>query len=185
MEARTYGLGSETYRAVKALYLSAFPPEQRYCPEALWLTGLLRSRTENLAWFDDSRLAGMTYTVDTGRNLYIYYIAVDPALRSRGYGSAILDCLRQRHPDRVLILDVDAPDPESPAYETQLRRVDFYLRNGFHALDHHVITEGKRLDILSTSEDFDASEYWRAFRLMSQPMLARLKGLQKRLGIWK
>ena len=66
MEARTIVPGSAVWRAVKKLYRTAFPPEQRYSPAALWLTCALRRPATLLAWFEDGVFCGMSCTVDTG-----------------------------------------------------------------------------------------------------------------------
>lgn len=176
---------SGDYRGVRQLYRAAFPEPQRYAFSGVWLTAAWKRPVEFLGYYDGDRLCGLTYTVDTGRYLYLFYIAVPEDCRGRGYGARMLDQLRQRHPDRTIVLDVETPDPSAPNNEQRLRRVAFYERNGFFLLDRYVKSEGHSQQIMSTSREFDAAEYWKGFRLMGLKTLARVKKVQKLLHLWR
>ena len=63
--------------------------------------------------------------------MYVFFLAIDPAWRSHGYGAAVLDELRKRYAGRQLVLDIEPLDSAAPNYEQRLRRKNFYLRNGF------------------------------------------------------
>ena len=185
MEIRTVRPFSREYRNAAGLYREAFPPEQRYSYFFLWLTAALRRPVTFRGYYDGSEFCGLSYTVDTGRYVYLFYLAVPARRRGRGDGSEILSLLRQRHPDRTILLDVEAPDPAADNKEQRQKRVEFYLRNGFYLLDRQVETEGHVQKIMSTSREFDSAEYWKAFRLMSLKTLSRIKKVQKLLHLWR
>ena len=105
---------------------------------------------------------------------------MDPALRSRGIGAGILDRLRARYPGRDLIVEVEPPEEESENALQRQRRMDFYLRNGFHDLNRHVTGNGVRYTVLSTGTELDSGEYWRIFQIFPIGPLSRAARLQKR-----
>ncbi len=185
LEARKIHLFSRAYFQTRSLYLRAFPPEQRYWPFGVWFMAAVKRPVEYLAWYEDGRFLGLTYAIDTGVYLYLFYIAVEPEARSGGVGSRILKELQSRHPDRPIVLDVEEPDPAAENNDQRLQRIAFYEKNGFYLLDRYIITEGHRLKIMSTSTDFISEEYWKAFRLMDIKTLARIKKVTRMLGLTK
>ena len=183
MKAIHIHLFSDAYRQSKRLYETAFPPQQRYSHFGIWLMSKWKRPVEYLAYYDHNDYCGMTYTIDTGKYLYLFYIAVNPARRSRGCGSRMLAYLKEQHPDRMILLDVEEPDPGIENYDQRVKRIEFYRRNGFKLLDRYIKSEGQTLKIMATAEDFESAEYWKAFRLMDIKTLARVKKLKRILHL--
>ena len=94
----------ETEKQYRALYLSAFPKEER-APWWLLKRRAKQGRAEALAAMDDGRFAGMAYVVTLGDMAYLFYLAVEEGQRGRGTGGKIIAALRERFPDKRIYGD--------------------------------------------------------------------------------
>lgn len=148
---------------VKALYESAFPENER-----IPIKHLLDNKIKREFWaFCDNepsknhggngdkeiiatpRFCGFSNSITHGDITNIVYFAVEPELRSRGYGSQILQAIREKHPSSRIVVDIEVEEDSKDAEELERRnrRRDFYLRNGFDAspVDYHWQGEHYRL----------------------------------------
>ena len=139
---------------VKALYESAFPENER-----IPIKQLLDNKIKREFWAffvnDESdgvappRFCGFSNSISHGNITNIVYFAVEPELRSRGYGSQILQAIREKHPDSRIVVDIEVEEDSKDAEELERRnrRREFYQRNGFGAspVDYHWQGEHYRL----------------------------------------
>lgn len=169
--------GTRTYREVRRLYLSAFPPEQRHPFVRLWLLSVLKPTVRLQAYRDGDRFCGFTLTVNGEKYLYICFIAVNPDLRSRGCGSQILALLRQQS-SKPLLVEAEAPEVGTANYTQRVQRIDFYRKNGFYDLDRTITGRGTTFALLSTDAAFDREGYWELFGHLSFGLRAWLKRLK-------
>ena len=135
---------------VKALYESAFPANERIPMNQLLDNKIQREFFAFVDEIDGSpTFCGFSNSITQGSITNIVYFAVEPTLRSRGYGSEILKAVRERHPETRLVVDIEAEEDSKDARELELRerRRNFYLRNGFDAapVDYHWRGEHYRL----------------------------------------
>ena len=158
------------HQAVHELYYDAFPPEDR-----VGLPLLHRLAANDGVWFwacfdeagGDSPAAapcGLVYVISAGASLYVLYLAVDAKQRSRGYGSRILQALRELHPGKDLVLEIEPLEEEAPNYAQRVRRLAFYQRNGFKLAGYDTLEEDMRHTILTTGETFDPDTFTKAVR---------------------
>ncbi len=131
LELRTIEADSTFRNKVDALAKEAFPPEEYLAPETLID---MTKRDENFlfsALFEGDRFVGFT-AIKLYKDLYyLFFLAIEPPLRSHGYGGAALETIKARYPDKVGTVDFEMPDEQAPNREQRLRRRGFYLRNGF------------------------------------------------------
>lgn len=140
LESRAVTRRLPQYREVIGLYRRAFPHEERL---PLWHMRLMALRRDVgfRAWLDDGVLVGLTYTVDSPAMVWLFYLAVNDSIRSRGYGSRILSGVRRHAAGRTVVLEVEPLDDDAPNIEQRRRRLAFYERGGF-ALTGYRIHEG-------------------------------------------
>ena len=55
-------------------------------------------------------LCGFSNSITHGSITNIVYFAVKPELRSRGYGSQILQAIRRQHPDTRIVVDIEVEE---------------------------------------------------------------------------
>lgn len=147
------------YREVIDLYRRAFPPEERL---PLWHMRLMALRRDVgfRAWLDDGALVGLTYTVDSPATVWLFYLAVNDSVRSRGYGSRILNGVRRHAAGRTVVLEFEPLDDGAPNLEQRRRRLAFYERGGF-ALTGYRIHEGDQSYSVMADGVFDPGAFRR------------------------
>ena len=150
---------SKDHRSIVELMQTAFPPEERI---PVWILELLaRKRNVNFnAWYDNSELCGVTYTIESEKMMFLLYFAVNAQLRSKGYGSRIIEEIRKIAGDREVILNVEKPDESAGNNTQRIKRIAFYKRNGFCQSDFDLRIEGTDYLVFSTNatpnrEEFD------------------------------
>lgn len=122
--------GGVGFKETHRLNMDAFPDEERLDTELLAQLSE-QGRLELLGIYDNGNYIGFTVIFHSERSVYVFFLAIDPAWRSHGYGAAVLDELRKRYAGRQLVLDIEPLDSAALNYEQRLRRKNFYLRNGF------------------------------------------------------
>lgn len=148
---------------VKALYESAFPANERIPIKHLLDDKIKR---EFWAFFDGDLFCGFSNSITHGSITNIVYFAVVPELRSRGYGSKILQAIRRQHPDTRIVVDIEVEEDSKDAEELKRRnrRRDFYLRNGFDSSPVDYVWQGEHYRLLSaggivTEKEF--RDFWK------------------------
>lgn len=153
------------YKDVVGLYRRAFPREEQIPLWHMRLMALLPGVALH-AWYDGQTMAGLTYTVESRTMIWLFYLAVNDSVRSRGYGSRILAQLRHQAAGRAIILEIEPLDPAAPNIEQRRRRLAFYERNGFSPTGH-TIQEGGQSYTLMSDRPFDPGAFYRMVRRFS------------------
>lgn len=137
------------YKGIKSLMCRAFPKNEQI---PMWLLHILaiRKSVEFSAYYDEDLFCGISYTVSNEELVFILYLAVNDKIHSKGYGSAILQCIKQRFSNKAIALNIEPLDPKSDNYAQRIKRFEFYLKNGF--VDTHY-------QILATTTQFPIKEY--------------------------
>ncbi|MDD5941248.1 GNAT family N-acetyltransferase [Fibrobacter sp.] len=164
---------------VKALYESAFPANERIPIKHLLDDKIKR---EFWAFFDKEKgenhaevgkeiaaapkFCGFSNSITHGSITNIVYFAVVPELRSRGYGSKILQAIRRQHPDTRIVVDIEVEEDSKDAEELERRnrRREFYQRNGFDASPVDYVWQGEHYRLLSaggTVTEKEFRDFWK------------------------
>ena len=151
---------------VKALYESAFPANERIPIKHLLDDKIKR---EFWAFFDKEdgenaaapKFCGFSNSITHGSITNIVYFAVVPELRSRGYGSQILQVIREQHPDTRIVVDIEVEEDSKNAEELERRnrRRDFYLRNSFGSSPVDYVWQGEHYRLLSAGGSVTEKEF--------------------------
>ena len=88
--------------------------------------------------------------------LYLAYLAVDSALRSKGIGGRALKELVSNNGDHMIVVEFEAPDPFSTDNELKNRRKEFYKRNGFCETGYFTFYDDTEFEIGCAGLEFDA-----------------------------
>lgn len=151
---------------IKNLYLAAFPKEERL-PWWLLRYWPALGRSELTAYYDGDTSCGFTFTATEGEVLYVMFFAVDGEIRGQGYGSAILDYLKQNNPGKTILLNVELLDENAPNNGERIRRMAFYKKNGFCDTGYNIREVGGVFRVLSSTSKMDADAYRRVFLKLS------------------
>lgn len=121
---------SRFWQQINFLAKEAFPPEEYLAPDKL----VKMSKADNfdfLALTDDDAFIGFM-VVQTHKELaYLFFLAIDPSCRAKGYGSRAIETLRALYPDKKQVVDLEMQDSTAPNNEQRIKRRQFYLKNGY------------------------------------------------------
>ena len=94
---------------------------------------------EFISFEDEKTLYGLVFNVLYKDIVYVFYLAVNPLLRKKGYGSHILQAVKKKYPDSRIILMIEEVDEKYDNFEERKNRLRFYESNGFHRFGylHH------------------------------------------------
>lgn len=152
---------------VKALYESAFPANERIPMKQLLDNKIQREFFAFVDTIDGTpTFCGFSNSITRGTITNIVYFAVEPELRSRGYGSEILKTIREQHPETRLVVDIEVEENSKDAEELERRnrRRDFYLRNGFDAVHVKYHWQGEHYRLLTaggTVTEKEFRDFWK------------------------
>lgn len=145
---------SKNYRDVKNLYFTAFPAVERLPYFPLFLN-TCRSLADFYAYYDGDTFVGLAYLLQNEEVIYLFFLAVNPQIRSQGYGSAILKDISALAEERPIVLAMEPLDKGADNYEQRLKRVNFYERNGFSITDYNYHEGAEVYQMMATKSDID------------------------------
>lgn len=154
------------YSDIESLKRRAFPPIEQV-PTWLLLLLALRSSVNDRAFYDGKEFCGFLYTAETDKMIFVLFLAVNDKLRSKGYGTAILNWLKENSSGKDISLNIENPYEKADNCEQRLRRKEFYLRNGFHLTGYQHIEKRERYLILSTQHPFILTDYLSTLKELS------------------
>lgn len=132
---------------IEKLYLKAFPESERFPFEILEECSK-ENNSDLYAIIDNDKFIGMSYIVNCGKAYYLMYLAVEPNLRNKRYGSKILKDLKEKY--KLLFLSIDEPNNS-----INIRHKNFYLRNGFYDINRFYEDTGINYEILCTDDKYE------------------------------
>ena len=151
-------------KQAKALYLQAFPKEERL-PWWILRLNAKRNGIDLTAFLDGDQFCGFTASVTVEGMHFLLFFAIEESLRGKGYGSAVLSMLRQEY--QTISLNVELLVPTAPNLEERKNRFAFYQKNGFYDTYYHVWEIGGKFRVLSTNPTLDVNAYERIFHKLS------------------
>ena len=81
----------------------------------MWLLSVLafRKSVNFKAFYDDDQFCGVLYTAEDNKYTFVLYLAVNDLIRSNGYGTKILDWLKE-NTEKIIVLNVESLNPSAP-----------------------------------------------------------------------
>lgn len=137
----------EDIKAFEQIYLEAFPASERMGFDELF-DYEADTRTDILGIYDDGQRIGFAVVLANSECGYIYYLAIDSRVRSKGYGSAALQKLKEVYSELQLILDFEKIDENAENNGQRVRRKSFYLQNGFSETGNYTIMRDERFEVV-------------------------------------
>lgn len=105
---------------------------------------------------------------EDARTAYLWYLAVEPSLRSRGLGGLILRKLRDRYEGSQLVADIERQDPMAKNGDQRRRRLEFYIRNGWSRTGWGMTYYGVDYEILAVGAPFCPQRFSKVLDSMRQ-----------------
>lgn len=136
------------------LALEAFPPEEYLAPEKI-LELSRKSQLDFWGAYDNERFVGFCVIARHRSMAYLFFLAITPENRSKGYGSSILSLLSENYKSCQLTVDLEMVDEDAPNYVQRHRRKEFYLKNGFKETGLYLTYFGVSYEVLCRDSNFN------------------------------
>ena len=146
------------HKELKRIYKTSFPQVEQYPILVLRLLAL-KSNVNALAFFDEEKLVGFSYFFINNETVFILYLAINDKIRSKGYGTQIINYIKEKFHGRDIFLDVEAPDENADNTEQRKKRIAFYAKNGIHETNNFFKYDTVKYEILSTNLSFSEKDY--------------------------
>ncbi len=114
---------------ISSLYEDAFPDDEK-APFSSLLERAKNNNVDFIGYYNDEFI-GFTYLIHDDNLHYIFYFAILEKYRNQGYGTKILNLLKEQYKDETIFFEIETLDKNADNYNERKRRKDFYLRNGF------------------------------------------------------
>ncbi len=144
---------SPYWATVNALAIEAFPLEEYLAPATL----AEMAKAENfdfLALLDGEKFVGFMVVLTHRDMAYLFFLAIDPACRGKGYGSRAIETLEAQYPDKKQVVDFEMLDEKAKNYTQREKRRKFYLQNGYLETGHFLSYLGVDYEIFCMDESF-------------------------------
>ena len=154
---------SSDYKEISNFLKRVFPKDELM---PMWLINLL-SKKKNyslIGYYYEELFVGLTFTIENKESLFLFYLAVNDSIHSKGYGSKILEILYEKYNDKKIMLLIEALDPLADNYNQRVKRLAFYERNKIKRTGLKAGFKEPILEILSTDENLKVSECKKIFR---------------------
>lgn len=106
------------------------------------------TNTDVLGIYDGKKPIGFVVLLKNSECGYIYFLAIDSHVRSKGYGSAAIQKMLEVYSDLQLVLDFEVIDENAENNAQRIRRKNFYLRNGFHETGNYTMLREDRFEVV-------------------------------------
>lgn len=156
------GTDSPLFSEAREIYEASFPLEEQRS-QSLQEQAWNDPGYEFLAIVRDGGIIGLLGVWHLHDCVFVEHLALSPAARGKGTGSAMLAEYLESLKGQLVILEIDLPEDD-----ISRRRVEFYRRLGFHLTDHEHFQMPFRkgynplpLRIMSYPRAIDEEEYAR------------------------
>ena len=118
------------YSEVIELYKEAFP-EAKYIPVWLLRYKLRKGKIGFDILYAGDIWVGLIYTTKYKDIVFVQFLAISESCRSAGYGSEVLNSLKQLNSGNRIVLNIEPLDKDARNYQQRQKRKAFYSKNGF------------------------------------------------------
>ncbi len=143
------------YNEIELFMKRVFPKEELM---PMWVIRTLTKikKYDFNVYYDEDLFVGILFTIDSKDMLFVFYIAVNDKIQSKGYGSKLLQVLYDKYPQKHISLFIETmSDKNADNYEQRIKRLAFYEKNGFFHTGLKAGFKTPFIDILSTDKNFD------------------------------
>lgn len=157
MKIKHVNILSKDYKKIRDIFSTSLPSYERLSLFSIYAFSL-RKDIHYLVFYEGKTIVGIMYTIETKKLNYLLYLVVNPELRSKGYGSKMLEWLKNRSQDKPVALDIEIIDDKASNYGQRLKRLTFYERNGFHSTNYNIFYEDQYYTVLTNNENFEIKD---------------------------
>ncbi len=154
----SYKEDKSVIKEFKKLYLEAFPSNERI---PLFILKYMdrKSRGNIYSLYDDDKYAGLLCMMSDENTAYIVYFAITPEIRSKGYGTRVLELVKRNNPNKRIILNIEEVTDTAKDFEVRKKRKNFYLNNGFTSVNFKTLERGEVFETMVYGGQMNKQDY--------------------------
>ncbi len=145
---------------VESLAKEAFPPKEYLSPGEL-IQMAERGEVDFWGLYDENSFVGFMVISLFEDMCYLFFLAIDPNIRSKGYGGQALRLLDELYPNKQQVVDFEMIDDAALNNEQRITRKAFYMRNGYQETRKFISYRGVDYEILCRDTPFDFEKFKR------------------------
>lgn len=150
---------------IHPLYENSFPEDEKV-PFFILKAQAKKEISDIIGVYDDQGFIGFTILVFDQDIVFVWYLAIENNKRNQGYGSLILQRINQMYLNKRIILNV-----EEVTNNEQLRRKQFYIKNGYQECGFKTMEYGVIYEMLYVHKKVSCKEYLTMMKKYSIPSL--------------
>lgn len=143
---------------INALAKEAFPPEEYLDPKKL-VEMTKSGDTDFFALKDDGRFVGFMVIKLYADMEYLFFLAIEKDLRSKGYGKRALETIKSLYPNKKKVVDFEMVDGNAENYVQRQKRREFYLKNGYDETGLFLSYLGVDYEVFCMEKDFEEETF--------------------------
>lgn len=148
--------GGEDFDAIMEIYERLFPPAEKI-PHEILLHTAQQDFAQLKVYKEGETICGFSFIVKDENLTYLWFLAVNDSIQSKGYGSKILQLLKEEHSDKPFVLSIEDPSEEGAENTSQrMRRQAFYEKNGFVVTGVRLISSETKFLVMGTTKDIES-----------------------------
>lgn len=155
---------------LQELYEGAFPEEERV---PMWVL-LWKGKKKNIhfiAFYDEHAFSGFAYLIIYTDITFVFYLAINDQIRSKGYGSQVLSKIKEMYPNNRIILNIEAIEEGASNYEQRVQRKGFYVKNGYKNSRLRISQFNQSYEVMVLGQDITEGELRGVFKLFMGSLL--------------
>ena len=137
----------DNFSKVIELYVEAFPKVQ-HVPSWLLRYRMRKGKPGFDVLYEQDTWIGFIYAKHYKDIVFVQFFAISESCRSRGYGSKVLDSLRDKCSGKRVVLNIEALDEQADNHQQRIKRKAFYEKNGFKSSGYIVKEPAERQEML-------------------------------------
>lgn len=145
---------------IQELYESSFPEDEQV--PFFHLKNQAETEISDIfGIYDKNNFIGLLVTVYYEDIIFLWYLAIKSDVQNKGYGSSILKKMIHKYPNHRLVLNIEVIDHNN---STQIKRKNFYLKNGFKECGFYTEEYGILYEMLYYNQPITYQEYEKMMR---------------------
>ncbi len=160
------------YKEIEQFMKRVFPKEELFPMWMISIITLMKNYKFN-AYYDNDLFVGILFTIETKGSLFVFYLAVNDKIQSKGYGSILLSDLKAKYPNKPISLFIETMDPKASNYEQRVKRLAFYQRKGFYDTNIKAGFNEPFVDILATDPNFSKADCKKLLKFMPMKLFTK------------
>ncbi|MCG7547435.1 GNAT family N-acetyltransferase [Pseudoalteromonas sp. Of7M-16] len=135
------------YAKVIDLFFEAFPKVQRL-PSWVVKYRLRNGKAGFYSLYDQDIWVGFIYVKAYKNIIFVKFFAISEQRRSDGYGSKVMDSMKDEYSGQRVILNIEELDNSADNFQQRIKRKAFYEKNGFTSTGYIVKEPAERQEML-------------------------------------